>query len=102
MATLYVSEHTAVGGRLAGAYAQALIEPPLAEQTVAIGGTSAQSAAFQARTSLVRLHSDVTCHVAFGADPTATTSLKRMVAGQTEAFAIPKGEGFKVAVIQGS
>lgn len=73
------------------------IMPPVAEQTVAIGGSSTASAAFNANTGLVRLHTDSTCSVEFGGTPTATTSTARLAANQTEYFAVHPGT--KVAVI---
>lgn len=42
------------------------------------------SVAFRSITRLVRLHTDAICSVAFGPNPTATTSNQRMAAGQTE------------------
>lgn len=72
-------------------------EPALASQTVAIGGGSVQSAAFNTNTRFVRLHTDAICSVEFGANPTATSSKARMAANQTEFFGV-KG-GHKVAVI---
>lgn len=90
MSTLYVCEY-------AEGDANCAKEPALAEQTVAIGGGSVSSSAFNTLTRLVRLHCDAICSIAFGKAPTATTGKKRMVAGQTEYFAVESG--FKVAVI---
>jgi len=47
----------------------------------------------------VRVHTDVICSIKFGTSPTATTSTARMVAGQTEYFAVPQGASYKVAAI---
>jgi hypothetical protein len=77
-------------------------EPPLAEQVVAIGGGSLQSAAFQKTTRAVRLHCDAICSVAFGTNPVATATHKPMAARQTEFFPVPQGQAFKVAVITNS
>lgn len=106
MATLYITEFQALGQASLPTYAsgpngpsQAALQPPVAEQTVAIGGASAASAAFNASTSLVRIHTDAICSVEFGTAPTATTSTARMVAGQTEYFGVVPGQSLKVAVI---
>ena len=98
MAVLFISEHEVMGAQHGG-LVQAVSQAPLAEQTVAIGGASAQSAAFNARTQVVRIHTDAICSIKFGTNPTATTSTARMIAGQTEYFAVPRGAAYKVAVI---
>lgn len=101
MATLYVTEFARQGRDLAGYLNQngAPEQPPVAEQTVAIGASSAASNAFNASTAIVRLHTDAICSVEFGASPTASATKMRMAAGQTEYFAVTPGSGFKVAVI---
>lgn len=101
MATLYVTEYSSLGLQSSGP-AQAALEPENASQTVAIGGASAQSNAFGAATGVVRLHSDAICSVKFGTNPTAAATNRRMAANQTEYFAVPIGQSFKVAVITNS
>ncbi len=96
MAVLYLSEHAEIVV-FQGGGGQALSEPPIAEDTVAISGTSAQSAAFDAKTHFARVHVDAICSILFGADPTATTANKRMAANATEVFRVNPGE--KIAVI---
>lgn len=96
MATLYISEFVDAG-RFAGNNVSVAKEPCLVEQTVAIGGTSTQSSAFNSNTQLVRLHTDAICSVKFGTNPTATATTKRLAANQTEYFAV--APGLKVAVI---
>lgn len=76
------------------------VEPSLTDQAVAIGGTSTQSAAFNAATHLVRLCADVSCSVAFGSSPTATTTNKYLAAGAAEYFVVTPST--KVAVIANS
>jgi len=94
MATVFISEYP--GGLPMGS--QAPPEPPLAEQTVPIGGTSAQSQAFGGGTKLIRLHVDAPCSILIGEDPTARTSNKRLAANQTEFFNVQPGH--RLAVIQ--
>lgn len=106
MASLYVTEYQGVGqvdpggaeGTAYFATAQAPKGPALAEQKVAITGVTAQSAAFNRFTKLVRLHTDVVCSISIGGtNPAATTSSARLAANQTEYFSVDPGD--KVAVI---
>lgn len=104
MATLYITEFQALGqaglpswGYGPNAPTQAAQQPPIAEQTVAISGSSSTSAAFNAATVLVRLHTDAICSIEFGNAPAAGTTDARMAAGQTEYFGVTPG--MKVAVI---
>ena len=97
MATAYVTEFQGLGSDPNGSV-QAVAGPPLAEQTVVIGVGSAQSAAFQPTTTVVRVHVDAICSFKIGgANPVATASSARMIAGQTEYFRVQPGD--KVAVI---
>jgi len=48
---------------------------------------------------MVRIHTDSTCSVEFGTNPTATTSTACMVAGQTEYQGVPAGQNYMVAAI---
>ena len=99
MATLYIAEFVSIGGT--GNFPiQSPLAPPVAEQTVSIGATSAQSAVFNANTNFVRLATDSACSVEFGANPTATAAKMRLPANQTEYFAVMPGQ--KVAVITNS
>lgn len=100
MATLYIAEIVDVALSRHGSPPELAQVPPVAEQTVAIGGSSTQSSAFGSTTRVVRVHVDSICSIAFGTNPTATTSTMRMAAGQTEYFAVPVGQSYKIAVIQ--
>lgn len=94
MATLYVSEF----GDLAMGRAQAMSMPPLASQTVAIGGASAATTnAFGPTTKMIRVHTDVICSIAIGPAPTAVATAMRMAADATEYFGVMPGD--KIAVI---
>lgn len=102
MASLYVTEYSAIasvntnfGGR--DSPGQAPQDPPNAEQLVNIAASSTQSSAFTSTTSLIRVHADAICSIAIGANPTATTSKKRLAANQTEYFGVSSGH--KIAVI---
>lgn len=101
MATLYVAEFSDTA-HLRNSVPIAMA-PPLAEQTVAIGGSSTPSTnAFGNATRFVRVHVDAICSIAFGTSPAATTANMRMIAGQTEYFAVNPGGGHKIAVITNS
>ena len=102
MSTLYVAEFADIGG--GGNFpVQAAHVPPLAEQTVAIGGSSTSCTnAFGVNSNFVRIQADATCSIAFGKTPVATTGTMRMAAGTTEYFSVPAGAGYKVAVISNS
>lgn len=99
MAVLYITEYAEMQIGPAGRGGQMPLEPPLAEQTVAIGVGSVASSAFNAATRFVRLHTDAICSVEFGTAPTATASKARMAANQTEYHGVPLGASYKVAVI---
>lgn len=87
MAKVYITEHTRPtvyqGGLLPVVHM-----PPLTTQVVAIGGSSVNSAAFNANTRIVAVHTDAICSVEFGAAPTATANSRRMAANTTEYFQV--------------
>ncbi len=83
MATLYVTEYVEMAKDASGRIIPAGQEPAIATQTVAIGGSSTQSSAFNAKTKFIRVANDTqVCSIAFGANPTATASSQRMAARQ--------------------
>lgn len=94
MAVLYITEYADVmkGTDLP-------VEPASVEQTVAIGGASVASSAFNNTTRAVRLETDAICSVRFGTAPTALATSRRMQAGDHEVFAVFPGQSMKVAVI---
>jgi hypothetical protein len=97
MAKLYVTEF----GGIAPSGMSISVAPPIVDQTpVVIGAGSLQSAAFNAATVLVRIHTDAICSIAFGTNPTASANTMRLAAGATEYFATRFGH--KVAVITNS
>jgi hypothetical protein len=98
MAVLYITEyeHLAVN-RLTGGASQIAQDPPIAEQTETITGASTQSNAFNGNTNFIRVHTDVICSIAIGANPTASATTRRLAADSTEYFGVQGG--WKVAVI---
>lgn len=99
MPTLFITEFAACGINDRGGLNPAVMAPSQADQTVAIGAGSAQSAALNAATNIVRLTSDVSCNVKFGMNPTATTSTMRLASGGVEYIGVPSGGTLKIAVI---
>jgi orotate phosphoribosyltransferase len=95
MAKLYVTEFESIF--LSGGQSVA-VTPPIFDQTpLAIGASSVASAAFNAKTGLVRIETDAICSLAWGATPVATANNMRMNANTVEYFAVQAGA--KVAVI---
>lgn len=101
MSTLYITEY-AYMGQVPNTAAQMPQEPPIAEQTVAIGSISAASANFNSKTRFIRVHTDSICSVEVGISPTATATKGRMTANQTEYRGVPEGGQYAIAVITNS
>lgn len=99
MPTLYITEFSASGKNERGGLSPIAMAPPVAEQIVAIGASSAQSSLLNAVTSFVRLTTDVNCSVKFSANPTATATTMRLAAGAVEYIAVPQDGTLKIAVI---
>ncbi len=97
MATLYVTEFSGINV-IENKTVDIVTQPPVAEQTVSFT-TTTQSSAFNSATRVVRIHTDSICSIAFGTNPTATTTKMRMVAGQTEYFGVPNNVSYKVAAV---
>jgi hypothetical protein len=72
-------------------------EPAALNQQVPIGASSAQSAPFSDTTRFIRLHADVSCRVAIGDNPTASSASMRVTGGGTEYLGVRPG--LKLAVI---
>ena len=103
MATLSIVEYERAALDMYGRPLPVPVEPPLASQDLAIGGTSAQCVAFNARTRFVRIATDTACSVLFGTDPTAVAASGRLPAGMVEFRGLPAhdepGRPTKLAVI---
>lgn len=95
MATVYVSEYVDTPVYI-GQSIPAGNEAAVAEQHIAITGASTQGAAFNAQTKFVRVHVDAICSIAFGPNPTATVTVKRMAANATEFFGVRPGDTIAV------
>lgn len=92
MAKLWIAEFARLQ-RDDRAEMQAPENPPLAEQVIDYSGGEAKTAnPLNAKTRLIRVHTDAACSIAIGSKaaptPAATTSTMRLAAGQTEYFGI--------------
>jgi hypothetical protein len=96
MSVLYISEYTDAPLYIGQAIPVG-VEPAIAQQAVTISGVSAQSAAFNAKTTFIRVHVDGITSLKFGSNPTAVTTELRLAASQTEYFGVIGGQ--KVAGI---
>jgi hypothetical protein len=98
MSKIYIDEFVGLQKDGAGHVMPVPQTPAIVQQDgITIGVGSAQSAAFNANTRLIRVHTDAICAIAIGADPTAVATKGRMAADQTEYFAVYPGQ--KLAVI---
>ena len=102
MTKLYVTEYPDLPGAQATWAPQVVRDPPLVDQVpITIGATAAQSAAFDPRTRIVRLHADSICSILIGppGTTTATANNQRMAANQTEYKMVVNNAGHCVSVI---
>lgn len=91
MAVLYITEYAAQAADAANRNAPMPMEPVVTTQTVAIG-VEAKSAAFNALTHMIRVHTDAVCSILINdSTPVATTSHPRMAADTTEYFGVKAG-----------
>jgi len=102
MPTLYITEFSSSGTNERGGLSPIAMTPSVADQAIAIGASTAQSALLNAATGCVRLTADVNCSVKFGTNPTATLTTMRLAAGGVEYFGVPKDGTLKIAVIANS
>lgn len=95
-ATIYISEYNDIGS------INTLTTPwppgaALATQTVAVGGASVQSSAFNSKTRAIGVICDVGCSISIGSNPTATTSTTLLQQGVPYNFVVAGSQ--KIAVI---
>lgn len=97
MSTLYISEYSDI------AHSPGVVavgQEPATDQVVTFTGTAGASSAFQKNTTIVRIHTDGICSIKFGTAPTAVANTnKRLIAGQTEYFAVPYNSAYKVSAV---
>lgn len=99
MGTLNITEFEWMARAITGGSQAQIAElPPLtAAQDVTTSGTSAQSAAFHARTRFIRVATDTAVRVRVSTNPTALATDSLMPAGSVEYFAV--GPEQKLAAI---
>ena len=96
MAFIYVNESTELRVYQGGG-AQVIELPAVAAYQVANAGASTQSAAFNAKTKIIEVHSDSICSILVGLNPTAVTTQGRMAAGETRYYRVNPGD--KIAAV---
>ena len=96
MSTLYIKEHETMP--IISGNPQIWGEPAGTEQTpVTVSGTSAQSAAFNAKTKFITITCDGIFSYLVGTNPTAATTNFRVSAGDTITMAVTPGH--KIAAV---
>jgi hypothetical protein len=99
MANLNITE-LSIAGRDSAHNSLPIVQmPAVTTQNLAISAGTNQSAAFSARTGMIRVRTDTACAVLIGTNPTALTTSMQMDANSTEYFAVPVGQSYKIAVI---
>jgi hypothetical protein len=92
MAKVYITEYNHIVHLLEGTTPIAA-EPALVDQApVTTTGASAQAAAFNLNTKLIRVHTDGIISFNVGSNPTASTNNRRMAANSTEYFGVQGGQ----------
>jgi hypothetical protein len=89
MASLYITEYSGTASQ----QTQIAMTPAVAHQKLAIGSET-DSAAFNINTRFIRVHVDAICSILIEnveTAATATTSMTRMAADQTEYFGVVPG-----------
>jgi hypothetical protein len=97
MAKLHISEYSTIGAF--SSPAQMALEPSIATQVIDFSGGETQSTEFSQKTKFVRVWSDADCCLAFGADPTATTSSLPIAAKVPECFGVAPGDKMSVIAL---
>lgn len=88
----WISEYVEMAQGAQGQLKMIAKEPALVDQApVDFTAGTTQSAAFNVKTKWIRVHVDSACHMLVGSNPSATTSVKRLAAGQTEYFEVDGG-----------
>jgi hypothetical protein len=106
MAKLYITEYGNITEFNSGSSASVngwrdiLHEPAVADQVLDLSSETAQvSAMLSNSTQFVRLQADCNCSVLFAANPTATTSNRRLVKDVSEIVNVASSSGLKVSAI---
>lgn len=96
MAKLFITEFKAMENANDIGGVPQIAKLPGVDQVVTFT-TSTQSTGFAYNTRFVRVLSDTDCHIAYGSNPTATTSNLRVEAGSVEYFGVSPGD--KIAAV---
>ena len=99
MSILNITELAQIGRDNGGQLLQVAKYPAVTTQEITISGTSAQSAAFNAETRIIRICADANCPILVGSNPTALATSTRILADSAEYIEVPAG--YKIAAITG-
>lgn len=100
MANLHISEFFGLAsGDQASNILAASAEAHITDQVVALGASSAASAAFNRSTRYVRLLAGGPCAIAFGTGPTAVVGGWFLASGEELWVRVPQGLAWEVAAI---
>lgn len=100
MPTVDITEYQNLAFDGLGSRVAAGVEPSRGVKQIAVSGSSNFSEALDPTTKFVRVHTDTTIRIAFGADPVASSTCQRMPANSTEYYGVTPG--IKIAVIASS
>ncbi len=99
MATLWITEFNKQPVDFRGNVTPVANFPPIAQQTVTITGTSAQSAVLNDATCYVRVYADANCAIELAVNPTATAAKMPLAADSAEYIGVNAQSGLKIAGI---
>jgi hypothetical protein len=88
MATVDITEYQNAASDSMGNRVACGVEPARGVKQLTVSGVPDQSEALDEMTRFVRIHTDSTIRIAFGADPLAGATSQRMVANSTEYFGV--------------
>ena len=97
MSVLYITELFDLGKSHSAGSGQMAKLPATAEQTLAVGVGSVQSAPLNLNTRFVRLCADTACAVAFGSNPTAIATTTTGISAGTMRLAGNTVEYFEIS-----
>jgi hypothetical protein len=99
MSVIHITEFSGSGAEISGVRVPIAMLPAVTVQEITISGASAQSAAFNAETRMIRISADAACRIRVGASPTAVATDLRVGADSPEYFGVLPGQ--KLAAITG-
>jgi hypothetical protein len=96
MATLYITECKRTIVDTSNRYVNVPSMPPVTEQSVPIGGTSAAYNPFNTSTRFIIVNADTPCSLAFGPTPVAVATAHRVSLNETRSYGVMPGQTIAV------